>query len=906
MASDNTAPPPPPAPAPIPAPPVAPLSVLLASGQIAFMGLLWGGVQLAILALWLWLKFKNEGSPVLPLSVAVVAAVGIGLALWHAFVLWMQKITPEQRAIALSAQRRTTGLVLLAGGAALILIALFLGFMQRTGSEGGGLASLKANAGEVGGLILLALIALGAGRLLLDPPSAEPRGINFDSLRNLFPTIRAALFILGIIAIIVFCVLVFQYKAWAEGWGPEEDRRPSLWPELVGLLLFSMACVGLGLWLTSIPTADAFTTRVVVLVVGGVIGATLFFTLMLRLIASRSTILLGGLSAWQGDGGWKLWVCIYLILISLALMYGSLMLARADVHANAILRRALFGYNAIVGGLLVIAILLVMNIAGYAMIPYTFDWTKTRGLHSLNLSSKHLLHELRKPVNVYVLLSEGMASRTDMRVLLDNLQAESDKVKVKFISPDESLPDYQDLAEKFPKILPEQRLMRGDSETGRGILMVYGEMPQGKDHKVPYAFIAQRKLYDTRPAMGHGEKATRTFKGEVEVMKELNYLVRGQTTRKLLFLQGNDELDIGEMQPLMRQDLRVEMAPLGVASLVDRLKKDNYEVQAITFSKEYAEEHKRDNVLYVGEAGSDKKPEIPKDAYALVIAGASKKISADGLAAIEKYMERGGENPGKLMALFDVVLTDEPKAKDRRLKESGLEGVLKKYGIDSTDEMVVVQAVSETGAPLGRPIDPFKLLLAPPRKTDNVLAKQFFDTPIQVRTARVIRPSPGGRFKAEPAFTTIPGAALRFGAAIADRDYGALDSQSIFGLFKDLAIRGELRKKMTEELPIIVAVSDDVKPRMVVFGDTEFINNAQIGVGANYSVFVSALEWMAEHEGLGGVGGLVGPQPVARETVEMPRKYAEDNFTHIHMIPMWLMLITIIGLGGGIWLVRRR
>jgi hypothetical protein len=400
--------------------------------------------------------------------------------------------------------------------------------------------------------------------------------------------------------------------------------------------------------------------------------------------------------------------------------------------------------------------------------------------------------------------------------------------------------------------------------------------------------------------MGHGEKATRTFKGEVEVMKELNYLVHGQKTRKLYFLQGHDELEIGEMQQGLRPNLQFEMAPLGAATLVERLKKDNYEVQGITFSKEYAEEHKRDNVLFVGEAGADKKPEIPKDAYALVIAGASKSISADGLAAIEKYMERGGENPGKLMALFDVVLTEELKAKDRRLKESGLEGALKKFGIDSTDEMVLVQAVSEAGAPLGRPIDPFRLLISPSRKAENVFAKQFFGTGIQVRTARVIRPSPGGRFKVEPVFTTIPGLAVQFGGAIADRDYGALDGQSIFGRFKDLALRGELRKKLTEELPIIVAVSDDVKPRMVVFGDTEFVDNLHVGTGGNYSVFVSALEWMAEHE------GLVGPQPVARDTVEMPDKYARDNFTHIHMIPMWLMFITIIGLGGGIWLVRRR
>src|SRR5438105_3628207 len=111
---DAAAPAPEPTPAPPPAPvPVAPLPVLQASARIAFIGLLWGGVQLAIVALWLWLKFRNEGSPLLPLTVAVLAAVGIGLACAHAFVLWMQKLTPEQRAVSLSRQRRPTGLTLL-------------------------------------------------------------------------------------------------------------------------------------------------------------------------------------------------------------------------------------------------------------------------------------------------------------------------------------------------------------------------------------------------------------------------------------------------------------------------------------------------------------------------------------------------------------------------------------------------------------------------------------------------------------------------------------------------------------------------------------------------------------------------------------------------------------------------
>ncbi len=122
-----------------------------------------------------------------------------------------------------------------------------------------------------------------------------------------------------------------------------------------------------------------------------------------------------------------------------------------------------------------------------------------------------------------------------------------------------------------------------------------------------------------------------------------------------------------------------------------------------------------------------------------------------------------------------------------------------------------------------------------------------------------------------------------------------------YEVFDEIDQRGELVKRIREELPLVVAVSEDTRPRMVLFGDTEFISNAMIAGpnSINYSLFVSALEWMAEHE------GLVGPQPKTQEIVEMPAG-AAMNFTRIHLVPLWLMFLAIIGVGGGIWLVRRR
>jgi hypothetical protein len=852
-----------------------------------FIALLWGGALLIILAWWLGLKFADD-SKAIPWIIGVVGSAGIGLAGWHAFVLWLQKTTPDQQTVALAGQRRITAMALLVGGAGLLILALILGFQPRPGGTGGW-ATLRAMFGESVGLFLFALVVLGAGRTLLSPPRDPFATVDLEPVRGLFPLIRTALFLAGIVLIGTFAILAFYQRV---GMG--------YFPELAGLLLFSMLCLAMALWLTSTPAPDAFATRVFVLVFGGATGTILFLMTMARAFVWRDQVFFSGMSVWQGDESWQLWLCVYLQLIALALMFGSLLLARADIRANAVLRRVLYGYNAVLNGLLVVQMLLVLNIVLYAMVPYTFNWTQTLGLHALAESSKNVLHKLKQPTHVFVLMSANMASQSDVRSLLDNLQAESNKVEVKFISPDRDLPDYSDLADKFPKILPSGKLVgRMNEDSGRGILIVYGDMPKNKDHKVPYAFIPERKMYDEMPQM-HGQRASKSFKGEIEVMTEINYLVGGGEKRKIYFLQGNDEIDIFESDAARRVDPRGEMSLLGASMLVDKLKKDNYDVEAITFSKTYAEDPKRkgEKVRYVGPPGADKPAKLPDDASVIIVAGASNQIPSEGITALEKYVERGG----KLLVMLDLVLSKEIKAKDFRdlkLRESGIEEMLKKYGIGSTDEFAIAQLL-----PRIRLVDPYNIPSQPPEKAENVIAKQFFDRLVWFKWVRVIRPAaaPAGRYKAEPVFVTIPWrpqTAREVPAVIAERDIAAL--RNPFDTFDELQQRMELPKRAMEELPLVVAVSDEAKPRMIVFGDTEFISNYAMmtdRTGNNYALFVSSLEWMSEREA-------IGPRPKESKEVHMPEAIA-INTTRIHLMPLWLMFITIVGLGTGIWLVRRR
>src|SRR5258708_537647 len=249
---------------PTSASPPAPLSVLEAAARTIFGGLLWGGVLLIVLALWLGYKGAEGRTPVLPWVVGVLGAASLGLMLWHALTLWLQKLPPDQKATVLAGQRRATGLALLGGGAVLLLIAAVLAFQPGSGG-GSAMAALRANFGEGVGLLLFSLVALGAGWALLNPPRDSFAAVDLEPVRGLFPLIRVALFLAGIVLVGTFVVLAFVQKVGLP-----------FFPELSGLLLFSMLCLAVGLWLTTIPAPDAITTRIFVLTFGGFTGLILF------------------------------------------------------------------------------------------------------------------------------------------------------------------------------------------------------------------------------------------------------------------------------------------------------------------------------------------------------------------------------------------------------------------------------------------------------------------------------------------------------------------------------------------------------------------------------------------------------------------------------------------------------
>ena len=59
----------------------------------------------------------------------------------------------------------------------------------------------------------------------------------------------------------------------------------------------------------------------------------------------------------------------------------------------------MYGYDAIVQAMLLIGILTILNIVIYALAPFSFDWTQSRGAYALADSSKNLIAKLPKELS---------------------------------------------------------------------------------------------------------------------------------------------------------------------------------------------------------------------------------------------------------------------------------------------------------------------------------------------------------------------------------------------------------------------------------------------------------------------------------------------------------------------------
>ena len=96
------------------------------------------------------------------------------------------------------------------------------------------------------------------------------------------------------------------------------------------------------------------------------------------------------------------------------------------------------------------------------------------------------------------------------------------------------------------------------------------------------------------------------------------------------------------------------------------------------------------------------------------------------------------------------------------------------------------------------------------------------------------------------------------------------------------------------------ALQGEDKPRLVVMGDASWVSNvfmAERSNAVNYDLFTSMLSWLRERP------NSIGIDAKKRETYTLPE---DANLGRMFWTPLILMLVGIVGLGAGVWIVRRR
>ena len=218
---------------------------------------------------------------------------------------------------------------------------------------------------------------------------------------------------------------------------PPKARSVDYLPAAVWAGLLAVLAGGAAYWMTAQPLpagaeAQASQVRAEALTIGAIAGlltAVLGLLFGVRWHESLFKWVSGGSTQ---EAKWVL-IAASIFTAGLVIMFLSLQIGRTEERSNAVLRRMLYGFNAVFLGVLLLLVLLVVNVVSFLKVPSTLLMTD-RAFSELSEPSKNFLRSLDEPVHVYMIIPEkyvegGGRSRTqytrlynDTRLFLENCE----------------------------------------------------------------------------------------------------------------------------------------------------------------------------------------------------------------------------------------------------------------------------------------------------------------------------------------------------------------------------------------------------------------------------------------------------------------------------------------------------
>jgi hypothetical protein len=690
------------------------------------------------------------------------------------------------------------------------------------------------------------------------PAPAGPSAL--DSLLARRTEFTVAMFVPGILLAVVPSYLLLR-----------RSFEAAFTPVFVWATLVAVVCLGTGVanLLTAPEPAPEQTARrrMLLLVAGGLSGLLTAVLIggALPLTMAYREHLAGGLESWRAHPFVLIWPGLGLFG-GLALMFASLQLARGLERTSAGMRRLVYGYNAVLSSLLLLAVLALANVLAYAA-PFsrytgrTYDWTREQ-VHTLSPQTRNLLAELKEPLKVYVLLPRRSVLAQDMETILENARSLTDKLSWELVDP-----RVLDNQAKVVGLMQKYKL-----SNPAGVLLVYGTDP-----KTEHDFIPDRDLGFDRPRRPD-EQPTYTFTGESALLNSLKYLTEGKVVA--YFTQGSGEMELNSPE-----------RETSLSELKNKLtQQKNFEVKELRFDR--------------------KTRKVPADADVVVIARPTQRLPEPALAALREYLRGRGDRKGKLIVLLDPVVREQGGS--RSLVQTGLEGLLAGYNVRVGDNHVLTLE--------GK--NPRKVqALTNPRST-NPVARAFFlrRTVLTFTDARTVTPSgkgpaAGGYTAEEQVLVPSVGQAVWVEKDM-NRDPEALASR----LRADPALAEKVLSEPDDPPCVAVAVSESAgagmprdpahaglfrdRPRIVVFGNAGWVSDRSLQEAegqARFDLFSSYLSWLREKAAIGA-----GASDENKERKAYNLNVPERSMSRLEWLPLALMTLGVVGLGLGVWVVRRR
>ncbi|MBY0399415.1 GldG family protein [Myxococcota bacterium] len=514
-------------------------------------------------------------------------------------------------------------------------------------------------------------------------------------------------------------------------------------------------------------------------------------------------------------------LAVGLVLLA-ASVFMSLETLRERMRSGASRRAGRYGTSAILGAVFTIAILGILAFLSTRH-AHRFDVSESK-VHTLSDQTKTLLAKLDQDVQITAFFAESEAP--PVRDLLDRYAFENpEKVELSFVEPNDA-----------PGMIEELGI--GTEELSRGVV---------------------------RLALASGESTTLTEFTESAVTNALQKLVKSKD-KTIYFLTGHNERriepgpedqaqpEIPGHPPAPKSDHATGPDSYGRAA--DALVNETYQVASLLLATQ---------------------ADVPADAAAVVIAGPTRPFLDGELAALGRYVERGG-------ALFVAV---DPRA------QTNLYTLLQGFGVLLGDDVVVDRALAIFGqatSPLAQEYDggheitrvlrePTLFPMVRSVELDPAVASDFS---VLVRTSR---------------------------DSWAERDLDAwretgraeLEESDLLGPVP-IAVAGTPRVPPSGgvDAPAAPAVPEaEKKPgRLVVFGDSDFATNQYLDDLRNRDLFVNSVNWLA-----GEVESITLRPNVSRaSSFEM----TQDQFRFLQFLSLLVVPEAIAVVGVLVWWSRRK